>query len=426
MGDDGSVAVNLNFAFPFYDQTFNRAWMYDNGVISFLQPGTPGALSPGAWNSTTLQNAPGKYFIAGLWADLAPVSQTMYSVDHTATTAKFNWNNIAEYYSIGGTLRLSSFSVELNASGAIDTRYSNVNLQLTNISTGTRGDADFTQQYYSNAGPLVTSLPNWTATTASPPPPAPVPVVAQKPVEEAPLVAEAQQPAQAPAEPAPAQQTTLAPPTTTASAPAAASQPTSAAVSEPQQSTPRERRAVRLPSGANSFEQATLETALSVASASASTSSQSSMQVETQTTTVAVEAAKTNDMRQSMAAVSISGPQNSQRVEQTADTLNQQQQMVGNAARDATELAILFPSPQVTQSTPDRERPANRSATPPAEFGSLPTGFAAYSVALTDAVFYAPRTVYANQRTVDNTRALRQLSSEALHKQLVDMQYERR
>lgn len=422
MGDDGHAAVNLNFGFPFYDQTFNRAWMYDNGVISFLQPGTPGALHPGAWNSTPLQNAPGKYFIAGLWADLAPVSQTIYSVDHTATTAKFNWHNIAEYYSIGGTLRLSSFSVELNAGGGIDTRYSNVNLQLTNISTGTRGDTDFTQQYFSSAGPLVTSLPNWTATTASPPPSAPAPVLA-KPVEEPVQVVEAQQPVQAAAEPAPAQQTTLAAPTVTASAPAAASQASVAAVSEPQQSAPREKRAVRLPTGANSFEQATLETAQSVASASASASAQASMQMETQTTTVAMEAARTNEVRQATVVVTTAGPQNSQRVDQAAETLSQQQQLVGNTARDATEMAILFPAPQTAQPTPDRERPVNRSATPPAEFGPTPTGFAAYSVALADAVFYAPKAVYVGQRTVDNTRALRQLSSDRLHQELVSLQY---
>ena len=52
-----------------------------------------------------------------------------------------------------------------------------------------------------------------------------------------------------------------------------------------------------------------------------------------------------------------------------------------------------------------------------------PKGFETYSVVLRDAAFYEPKEVYKNQTTVDNVRALRQMSSDSLHKQMVDMQY---
>ncbi len=52
-----------------------------------------------------------------------------------------------------------------------------------------------------------------------------------------------------------------------------------------------------------------------------------------------------------------------------------------------------------------------------------PQGYASYSFALTDAPFYAPKEIYRNQTTVDNARALRQLSSDRLHRQMVDQQY---
>jgi hypothetical protein len=55
----------------------------------------------------------------------------------------------------------------------------------------------------------------------------------------------------------------------------------------------------------------------------------------------------------------------------------------------------------------------------------VPVGFSVYSVALADAAFYAPKEIYRNQRTVDNLRALRQLSSDSLHQEMVDQQYRR-
>jgi len=52
-----------------------------------------------------------------------------------------------------------------------------------------------------------------------------------------------------------------------------------------------------------------------------------------------------------------------------------------------------------------------------------PKGFDAYNIALKDAQFYAPKEVYTNQSTVDNVRALRQMASDRVYQQMLDMQY---
>ena len=52
-----------------------------------------------------------------------------------------------------------------------------------------------------------------------------------------------------------------------------------------------------------------------------------------------------------------------------------------------------------------------------------PKGFEAYSFVLRDAAFYEPKEVYRGQTVVDNVRVLRQMSSDRLHKQMVDSQY---
>jgi hypothetical protein len=53
-----------------------------------------------------------------------------------------------------------------------------------------------------------------------------------------------------------------------------------------------------------------------------------------------------------------------------------------------------------------------------------PAGYGDYlNFALKDAAFYAPKEVYRNQRNVDNARALRQMTSDSKHKEMVEMQY---
>jgi len=61
-----------------------------------------------------------------------------------------------------------------------------------------------------------------------------------------------------------------------------------------------------------------------------------------------------------------------------------------------------------------------------AAMAQIPKGYEAYSlVALRDAPFYKPETIYKNNRTVDNVRLLRGLTggSDAKHQEMVDSQY---
>ena len=58
-----------------------------------------------------------------------------------------------------------------------------------------------------------------------------------------------------------------------------------------------------------------------------------------------------------------------------------------------------------------------------ASMATQPKGFEAYSFTIRDSVFYEPKEVYRGQVVVDNVRALRQMSSDRLHKEMVDSQY---
>lgn len=57
---------------------------------------------------------------------------------------------------------------------------------------------------------------------------------------------------------------------------------------------------------------------------------------------------------------------------------------------------------------------------------TIPVGFNQYTnFILRDVAFYAPKEIYRGQLTVDNARALRNLSSDRLHQDMIDLQYRR-
>ena len=170
--DDGYVNVPLPFNFNLYGQTFNNSWMYDNGIVSFLKPGTPGAVSPWQWQApSSLGLSDAKYYIAALWADIAPNAKTVYSTTTDGTYMKYSWNNISEYYS-GGT-RLSSFSATINSDGKVTTSYYSLNLQTSNVIAGVVGDPSKGEVYQTYSAPFGTqittsTLPNWTYSPYNP------------------------------------------------------------------------------------------------------------------------------------------------------------------------------------------------------------------------------------------------------------------
>ena len=58
-----------------------------------------------------------------------------------------------------------------------------------------------------------------------------------------------------------------------------------------------------------------------------------------------------------------------------------------------------------------------------ASIATTPKGYEAYSFVLKDSAFYKVEAIYKDQKTVDNARAFRSLSSERLHQEMVDQQY---
>jgi hypothetical protein len=99
-----------------------------------------------------------------------------------------------------------------------------------------------------------------------------------------------------------------------------------------------------------------------------------------------------------------------------------------SALSDAMEQRPMLQSNNVQE---QKTETVNRNVQPNELAGAVditrmatqPAGYQAYSFALADAPFYAPREIYRNQVNVDNARVLRQLSSDRLHQEMVNQQY---
>ena len=104
---------------------------------------------------------------------------------------------------------------------------------------------------------------------------------------------------------------------------------------------------------------------------------------------------------------------------------------IGRAGNPLSEMMMQQRFEMMQENTQQQAGSVNRNVQPNelaggvdlASLATTPMGFNAYSFVLKDAAFYEPKEVYKNQKTVDNVQVLRQLSSDSLHKQMVDQQY---
>lgn len=102
-----------------------------------------------------------------------------------------------------------------------------------------------------------------------------------------------------------------------------------------------------------------------------------------------------------------------------ADPINQ----IVDANLKSNESETKEVTQQVKSNTSDNDLAIG---VPLTQLAIAPAGYNQYlNFVLQDVSFYPAREVYRNQRTVDNARALRQLSSDGLHQQMINQQYKR-
>jgi hypothetical protein len=162
--DDGYVHVPLQFGFPYYGGVFTNSWMFDNGVVGFLDPTTGGNGGQQYW-AEPFRNDIGPrfhYMIAPLWTDLVNYGSGSFITEGTNQFQRYTWQNISQW---GYPDRLNTFSLEIRPTGYIGVNYEMINVQGYPVSTGTIGNATLGEwaqkQYLDGSQSLGLTLPNW-------------------------------------------------------------------------------------------------------------------------------------------------------------------------------------------------------------------------------------------------------------------------
>jgi hypothetical protein len=150
MGDDDWRSVPLQFNFPYFGQNFNRSWMLSNGAVTFQDP------AQNAWgmccsgmNLSTLTDTRYNYTIFPLWTDLIANGGSHWTKG-TATSQTYGWYGVAEFYNNNR----SSFEVDINSSGVINTRIGGALVTNHHVTSGMTGDLSKGEyyQYYHGYG----------------------------------------------------------------------------------------------------------------------------------------------------------------------------------------------------------------------------------------------------------------------------------
>lgn len=413
--------------------------MYDNGVISFKQPGTEGALSPWQWDSRQLKDAMASYFIAALWADIAPTSGTTYTTKGDSSSMTYSWNNISQYY--GGAPALNTFSTTIKADGSIATSYYSLGLNATNVSVGTVGDyslGQYDQKYYAPFGTTVINgtIANWGGANQIDPckenplysPTCPGYAAAYVTTIK-PATSETTSTTTTPVEVIQAPQTTTVSATTSIAAPTNTStvvtstpiaQPISVAKTETVASKPS----------------VSLSTILGIVSAEQSRLSNVEKSVVQESVSLATAASQTTresaESTAANAAAAFTG--NGITVASLQNGSSKSVSLGSSFSMSATDRLVVDFIPerlqeqtqQSQQNDSVKKNVQNNDLAKGVSITALatqPTNYSSYFTTLPDNQFYQPKEIYNKQSVVDNARALRQLSSDRLHRDLVDLQY---
>jgi hypothetical protein len=198
ISDDQYALVPLNFAFPFYGKIFTHSVMYDNGIVGFYDPFAAIGCDPTntycigtTWNPQEAINSYNafpnpqimSYYIAPLWTDLVAIEGSRFVTTGTDDSMKYEWIDIAEFYTIYGTNsqkengpNLNTFSLDINKDGTFSSTYDDVNINYSNITVGYWGEIsqevpldqqeDVTSIFESMVGEYYDGdLQNWAAAT---------------------------------------------------------------------------------------------------------------------------------------------------------------------------------------------------------------------------------------------------------------------
>ncbi len=116
LGDDASVEVPLEFAFPFQGQTYSSVFVNSNGNLTFGSGDTD-------FSESVFELLGDQPRIAPLWDDLSPNQGGLVIANSDAGAFSVTFDNVPEFFASTG----NTFTVTLDAGGNVQISYGEIN-----------------------------------------------------------------------------------------------------------------------------------------------------------------------------------------------------------------------------------------------------------------------------------------------------------
>jgi hypothetical protein len=149
--DDSYQSVSLDFAFPFFGNTYTGMYVNSNGNITFGSGDTD-------WTESVSEFLNEQPRIGGIWDDLNPSSGGIVDATGDASYMTVSYTNVPEYYNTGA----NTFQITLYQTGDIDITFGDMTLLdgIVGISAG-GGAADPGETDFSAASGLFSASEIW-------------------------------------------------------------------------------------------------------------------------------------------------------------------------------------------------------------------------------------------------------------------------
>jgi len=460
LGDDGNVNVPLQFQFSYFGQTFSNSWMHSNGVVSFQNPSVTGNFCCSGVDLSRTTESRYNYAIMPLWTDLYARTSASTYVLGTENSVTYGWYGTSQY---ANSNNRSSFEVKLDSTGALDMRWSGAIVSSAIVTMGFTGNLS-KGEYYQNYFGSSVNIPGLGVSYTGARQPDPTPVTT--PTTNTVTITTTATTTSSTTTDTPAQtvnvggvqlSTTgeISPPDNVPQAlrdvqavsrQAQSSGPSPSVMSVVNRIQANE-KATQALSIQNSNRASAQATAKSQEQSMAIVESLNSMSMESSQASQANSAAQQmiqsmsqpNDMLGSQTMVSNYSIASAYVASRNATLASDAEsamvpivipQSRGTSLTAMTEVRAIMESAQNEQRTETVKKDIQpndlANGVDIAAMATQPKGFDVYAMTvLKDNAFYAPKDIYLNQKTVDNARAFRSLSSDRLHQEMVDQQYRR-
>jgi len=459
LDDDGNVNVPLQFQFPYFGQRFSNSWMHSNGVVSFQNPSVTGNFCCSGVDLSKTTDSRYNYAIMPLWTDLYALNGASTYVLGTESSVTYGWYGTGQY---ANSNNRSSFEVKLDSTGTLDMRWSGAIVSSAIVTMGFTGNLS-RGEYYQNYNGSSVNIPGLGVSYTGARQHDPTPVTT--PTTNTVTVTTTATTISSTTADTPSQTVNVGGVQLSTSGEIAAPDNIPQALKDVQAISKQSQASGpsatvmnvigRIQANEKAMQTLSMQNANKASAQASAKSQEQSMAIVESLTNMSMESSQSSQQVNSTQQIIQSVSQSTDMMmgtplavtnysmssayvaSRTFNNENETENSLANLTISRNTSVSMIAEVRTNIESLQNEQPTETvkkdiqpndlaGGVDIAAMATQPKGFDVYAMTvLKDNAFYAPKDIYLNQKTVDNARAFRSLSSDRLHQEMVDQQYRR-